>query len=71
MKKVTTALFAAIGALGLVALVIILLGLPVMFLWNWLMPGIFGLREITFFEALGVQLLAYLIFPKSVTKIES
>lgn len=33
-----------------------------MLLWNWLMPEIFGLTEITFWQAMGLLLLAKLIF---------
>lgn len=31
-------------------------------LWNWLMPSIFNLREITFYEALGLNFLAKMFF---------
>ena len=34
----------------------------VMGLWNWLMPVVFGLGSITFWQALGMLLLAKLIF---------
>ncbi|MEO6169231.1 MAG: hypothetical protein ABIO46_13085, partial [Chitinophagales bacterium] len=34
----------------------------VMTLWNWLMPVVFGLGVITFWQALGILLLAKLIF---------
>lgn len=34
----------------------------VMTLWNWLMPVVFGLGIITFWQALGILLLAKLIF---------
>lgn len=33
-----------------------------MLLWNWLMPEIFGLTQITFWQALGLLLLSKLIF---------
>ena len=39
-----------------------LYALPVMLLWNWLMPIIFGLPAITFWQALGLSLLAGLLF---------
>ena len=32
-----------------------------MLLWNWLLPGIFGLATIGYFKALGLYLLARLI----------
>lgn len=34
----------------------------IMLLWNWLMPELFGLAEITFWQALGVLLLSKLLF---------
>jgi len=34
----------------------------VMSLWNWLMPMIFGISAITFWQALGILILAKLIF---------
>ena len=37
-------------------------GLIVMSLWNWLMPMLFGLREITFWQAWGVLLLSRILF---------
>ena len=47
---------------GLLMLVIILIGGPLMILWNWLMPTIFGLPEIGFWQACGLQLLATILF---------
>jgi len=37
-------------------------GLLVMWLWNWLMPRLFGLGEITYWQAFGVLLLAKIFF---------
>jgi hypothetical protein len=31
-------------------------------LWNWLMPPLFGLREITFWQALGILALCRILF---------
>jgi len=31
-------------------------------LWNWLMPGIFGLRTITYWQALGLMVLSWILF---------
>ncbi len=65
MKNVTIALTAILGAIGLVGLVMLILGFPAMWLWNWLMPEIFGLKTITFWQAIGLQFLAYIILPSS------
>jgi len=40
----------------------ILMGFVMMWLWNWLMPMIFGLTELTYWQAVGVFVLAKLIF---------
>lgn len=40
----------------------ILFGYFVMLLWNWLMPSIFGLTTITFWQSVGIIILARLIF---------
>lgn len=45
---------------GVVAL--FLFGFVTMHLWNWLMPEIFGLRAITFAQALGLVLLSKILF---------
>jgi len=44
------ALFIAIG------------GQVVMLLWNWLLPTIFGWRQITFWQALGLLALCRILF---------
>jgi hypothetical protein len=59
MKQTTHDILLVIGVL---MLVIILLGGPLMLLWNWLMPTIFELPEITFWQACGLQLLATILF---------
>ena len=51
---VLTLLFA--GLLGMLS------GLLVMMLWNWLMPMIFGLTEITYLEGWGLCILCGLLF---------
>ena len=37
-------------------------GIGVYALWNWLMPSIFNLKEITFYEALGLNFLSKMLF---------
>jgi len=34
----------------------------VMALWNWLLPPLFGLHQITFWQALGILVLCRLLF---------
>ena len=47
-----------IGVIGMGALI----GFTIMGLWNWMMPAIFGLGMITFWQALGLLILGRLIF---------
>jgi len=39
-----------------------LLGLGLMLLWNWLMPAVFGLPEVTYWQALGLLVLSHILF---------
>lgn len=50
-----------VGAITAAALAFVF-GYFVMLLWNWLMPELFGLATITFWQAFGIILLARLIF---------
>jgi hypothetical protein len=59
MKQTTHDIFLVIGIL---MLAVILFGAPLMVLWNWIMPTIFGLPEIGFWQACGLQLLATILF---------
>jgi hypothetical protein len=58
--------------LGLIAIVMVLLGYPVMLLWNWLIPAVFGIPqghaayEITFWQAIGLNVLCTILFRPSI-----
>lgn len=45
-----------------------LLAFPIKWLWNWIMPGLAGLAELSAIQAWGLMLLLRLMFP--ITKIE-
>jgi len=47
-------------AIALVAFTVF--GFVVTHLWNYLMPGLFGLHAITFWQAIGLMLLGRLLF---------
>ncbi len=49
------------GFIFIVAMVL-LAGFVVMSLWNWLIPGIFGLGVISFAQALGLLVLSKILF---------
>ncbi len=43
-------------------MVITILTFPFMWLWNALMPMIFGLCKLTFFQSLGLLILCNIVF---------
>ena len=47
--------------LVMVVVICTVAGFVVMHLWNWLMPSIFGLRTITFAQAIGLLILSKLL----------
>ena len=55
---------AGMVILGIAAAAVFALvfGVLVMLLWNWLMPLIFGLPQITYWQAFGIIILAKLVF---------
>ena len=59
---------SAITVFGLIILVSLVCALPVMWLWDWLMPAIFGLKEITLFQAWGLSALCGLLFKDNTSK---
>ena len=67
MKKFLTGLVTFIGVLVIAFLIDLLLAWPFMLLWNWLMPMIFGLTTLTFWQSFGLMLLASFLFKNSGT----
>lgn len=58
-KKKEDAYKAAAGCVAIFAKPLLL-----MLLWNWLMPGIFGLATIGYLKAFGLCLLSRILFGK-------
>jgi hypothetical protein len=54
-----------LGAIGLIIVLSLIATLSVMWLWNDLMPTLFGLRQITFVQALELSVLSSLLFKTS------
>jgi hypothetical protein len=59
-EKVVLVILFAIGGIGL----LFLFGWIVMLLWNWLMPEIFGLKTVSYWQAWGLLLLSSILFGK-------
>lgn len=60
MESLAKVLNAFVSAL----LTTLLVAFPVMWLWDWLMPGIFELTTITIWQALGLSALCRFLFKK-------
>ena len=58
-----------VGGFVLIAMMVIVFGLlfslPVMLLWDWLMPILFKLPEITWLQAWGLTILCGFLFKSS------
>jgi hypothetical protein len=66
MNNINDTIETILAAILVIALIVLILGFPLMWLWNWLMPTIFDLPEITFWQALGINLLSILLFKPSI-----
>jgi hypothetical protein len=60
-RKKKLIFIAPLAGLGM-ALIIFIGGEIVMHLWNWNLPQIFGWREITFWQAIGLFALCRILF---------
>lgn len=58
LKVVGMVIAGAVGALLLAGL----FGFIFMHLWNWLMPDLFGIKTITFFQGVGLVILSKILF---------
>src|ERR1700692_1399488 len=65
MRRMNMSGRRVLRVLKVVAIVIVaftVFGFVVTHLWNFLMPGLFGLRTITFWQAVGLMVLGRLLF---------
>lgn len=67
MNKFNDVLAGGVVLVLAVCLLGALLGLPVMLLWNALCPELFGLPKLGFFQAIGLNILAGLLFRSSIS----
>ncbi len=52
--------------LAIIILTTLLLGIPLMLLWNWLMPMLFNVPVITFWQAVGLNFLSAILFKSNI-----
>jgi len=56
------ALATILAGIALFVGLTLLFAIPTMLLWDWLMPELFGLKEITLVQAWGVNFLSGVLF---------
>jgi hypothetical protein len=52
--------------IGYMILAVMLMGFPLMWLWNWVMPSVFNLPQISFWQAVGLNLLSAILIKPTV-----
>lgn len=62
LEKIGLGVVFGVVAIAIIAIVGIIAAIPTYFLWNWLMPEIFGIKTITFWQAWGVVFLSGILF---------
>lgn len=62
MSKFIAALFLVLLALAVYVVVALIVALPVMWLWNAILPQLFEFSKITFWQAFGLALLVRFLF---------
>jgi hypothetical protein len=61
MRKKRILLIAPLAIVGM-AIFMTIGGEVVLHLWNWLLPGLFGWKQVTFWQALGLLALCRILF---------
>jgi hypothetical protein len=62
LEKIVIGIGIGVIALFIFAAISVVAAIPTYFLWNWLMPTIFKLTAITFWQAWGINFLAMILF---------
>jgi type VI protein secretion system component VasF len=67
MEKTSEAIGIFVIALVTAVVLSLIFGWFVMLLWNWLMPLIFGLTTLTYWQSVGLSMLCSFLFKSSST----
>lgn len=70
MKDLINKVLIVISALTVYTLISVVLAIPVLLLWNWLIPTIFGITKITLGQAWGISLLCGILFGQGSSRSE-
>jgi len=70
MNNIASVVGIIIMFIFLIVVTAIIYAWPVQLLWNWIMVSIFSLPKISFAQALGLRVLAQLLFATNTVKTE-
>lgn len=62
MDKLDDMVLGILIFIAIIAVLVVVMALPTMFLWNALMPEVFGLPTISFGQAVMMNLLSTILF---------
>jgi hypothetical protein len=62
MKELFNSVFTLLITVAVGMALSLVIAYPLMLLWNGLIPAIFGLKTITFWDAFGLYILSNLLF---------
>lgn len=65
LEKIVTGIGVGVLGILIIAILGLVLALPLYFLWNWLMPEIFGIKVITYWQAWGIYFFSGMLFRNS------
>ena len=60
-KKMKKALIALLVGISVIAVIVLIVSLPFMWLWNWIVPGIFEGPKISLLQTIGLMTLLSMI----------
>lgn len=67
IKNAIALIMSIIVTMMITIVISLIAAIPVYFLWNWLIPDIFGLTTINFIQTVGLCFLVKLLLPCSST----
>ena len=62
VKEMVTKIVKVIAVVILAIGLVFLMGYAVQYLWNWIMPDLFGLPTVGYWKAIGILVLSKIIF---------
>lgn len=67
MEKIVKAFIFGLGTFALIIITAVITAYPTMWAWNYVMPYLFGLKEISVLQAIALSFLASSLIKSSLT----